>query len=279
MGEIFMHSGMTVGVHGTLDLHPWLEDGHQEMFREKVLDLALVRADAYGWYAPYGWRTASGKKLFHVPDRWLDCDKGGDWSGGDEIRELAWARADIPDEDARYPRLPVLAMTRTLVDALTRVGAVTFTALHSYLPLQITSGDASDDLDDMREWFSLASPSTSIAINVTVTAAPPVTWDSSAETARVHRAVQERLGGAATVEILPPADSSPLPGRARIRALIEGARRAAGFVFHVREWTPDVAVWLTEVTGDALRATGHSAPFEVTASLASVPLRRTAPSS
>lgn len=125
--EAAMHCGTTVGVHGILDRHPWLASADQEELCASVLDLALVRADAYGWHAPYGWRTRTGKKLFHVPDRWLDCDKGGDWSGRNQIGELAWMLADVP-EDARQPRLPVLPMTRTLVDALDRVGTVTFTA-------------------------------------------------------------------------------------------------------------------------------------------------------
>jgi hypothetical protein len=38
-----------------------------------------------------------------------------------------------------------------------------------------------------------------------------------------------------------------------------------------REWSPDVAVWLVEVVGDALRAIGHAERAIVTASLASPP--------
>ncbi|MBQ1160054.1 hypothetical protein KBZ21_18400 [Streptomyces sp. A73] len=262
-----MHCGTTVGVHGLLDRHPWLASGDQGELRASVLDLALVRADAYGWHAPYGWQTRAGKKLFHVPDRWLDCDKGGDWSGRNQIGELAWMRADVP-EDARQPRLPVLPMTRTLVEALDRVGTVTFTALRACLPLQITAGDATDDLDDMREWFSLASPSVAVDIQVTVSAAASRAWESPDEAARVRDAVQERLGAAAEAEIASSADISRMPGRARTRSPLEGARRTAHFVCHAREWTPDVAVWLVDVTGDALRATGHSAPVVVTVSSA-----------
>ncbi|UNZ15868.1 hypothetical protein [Streptomyces sp. 891-h] len=256
---------MTVGVHGILAPNPWLEGSGRHDFRESVLDLALIRAEAYGWHAPYGWRTPTGKKLFHVPDRWLDCDKGGDWAGGTQIRELAWMQADIP-EDARHPRLPVLPLTRMLIDALHRVGSLTFTALQAYLPLQSAAGDASGDLDDMRDWFALAAPTAAVDVHVTVAAAPSVVWDSPEESARVRHAVQERLGTAAEVGAPSQGDTSRFAGRAKTRSPLEGARTVVHFLCRTREWTPDAAVWLVEVTGDALRSTGHTTPVVVTAS-------------
>ncbi|WP_157847762.1 hypothetical protein [Streptomyces violens] len=262
---------MTVGAHGILNRHPWLENGDAEEFRETVMDLALVRAEAYDWHAPYGWRTPQGKKLFPDPQRWLECDKGGDWAGGDEVRELAWMRADIP-EDVRHSRLPVLPMTRMLFDALERVGEVAFTALCTYLPLQITAGDASSDLDDMREWFSLASPSAPVDVHVTVSAAPNAAWDTPEEPARVLTAVQERLGMAAEARMPSRIDAAHLVRRGTSRELLQGTRPTAQFVVRAREWSPEVSAWLTEATGDALRATGHSSPAVVTVSRASSPV-------
>ncbi|MEV0603106.1 hypothetical protein AB0I82_27970 [Streptomyces sp. NPDC050315] len=254
---------MTVGAHGILNRHPWLENGDAEEFRETVMDLALVRAEAYGWHAPYGWRTPKGKKLFHDPERWLECDKGGDWAGGDEVRELAWMRADIP-EDVRHPRLPVLPMTRSLFDALGRVGEVTFTELCTYLPLQITAGDASADWYDMREWFCLASPSAPVEVHVTVSAAPSAAWGAPKEPARVLTALQKRLGVAAEARESSRIDTAYLPRRGTSRELLQGTRPLAQFVIHAREWSPEVAAWLTEATGDALRTTGHASSAVVT---------------
>ncbi|GAA0448346.1 hypothetical protein [Streptomyces olivaceiscleroticus] len=268
-----MHCGTTVGVHGILHRHPWLADADAEELRETVLDLALARADAYGWYAPYGWCTAKGRKARHEPERWLACDQGGDWAGGGEIRELAWMRADIP-EDVRHPRLPVLPMARTLLDALDRVGAVALTALCAHLPLQITAGDASGDLDEMREWFALGPPAASLPVSaaasaeahLTVSAAPSSAWGARHETARVHRAVQERLGGAAEVRIPRTIDAAHLACRETSGELPAGTRPVAQLSVRVREWSADVAMWLIEATGDALRATGHSVPVMVTVS-------------
>ncbi|MEU6118814.1 hypothetical protein ABZ840_30230 [Streptomyces sp. NPDC047117] len=261
---------MTVGVHGTLNRHSWLENADAEEFRETVMDLALVRAEAYGWRAPYGWRTPQGKKLFPDPERWLECDRGGDWTGGDEVRELAWMRADIP-EDVRHPRLPVLPMTRMLSDALGRVGEVAVMALCSYLPLQITGEDASGDLEDMREWFSLASPSAPVDVHVTVSAAPTKAWDAPKEPARVLTAVQERLGTAVEARMPSRNDAANLVRCGTSGELLQGTRPMAQFLVRAREWSPEVAAWLTEATGDALRTTGHSTPAVVTVSHAPSP--------
>lgn len=258
-----MHCGMTVEIHGALAAHPWLDGLDQADFRESVLDLAVERTDAYGWHAPYGWKTSSGKKRFHLPDRWLDCEKGGDWAGDDQPRRLAWMRADIP-EDARHPRLPVLPMTRVLVDALGRVGTVGLAALRTYLPLQITAGDAEGDWEDMRDWFALADPGGAVDVLVTVSAAPSSAWRRESTT-RVRDAVRERVGGAADVRDPSPEAGARQPAGVEERPLVEGARAVVRFGCRAREWSPEVAVWLVEATGDALRATGHTLPVVVTA--------------
>ncbi|MER7396907.1 hypothetical protein ABT381_15505 [Streptomyces sp. NPDC000151] len=258
---------MTVEVHGILNRHHWLENIGEEQLRESTMELSMQRAEAYGWHAPYGWRTRNGKKFFHLPDRWLDCDTGGDWSGAPEIRELAWVQADIP-EDGLYPRLPVLPMARTVFDALTRVGTVDFTALRTYLPLQVAAGDASGDLDDMREWFGLASPAERVDSYLTLSAAPSAAWAAGEWKTRVQSAMTEHLGDVATVEARSKISTSHLAAQATGRSPIEGAQPVGQFLFRTREWTPDVAVWLSEVAGEALRVTGHAVPVIVTVSVA-----------
>ncbi|MEU8570264.1 hypothetical protein AB0C51_18265 [Streptomyces pathocidini] len=240
-----MHCGTTVAVHGILERHPWLEDAGTDEFRETVLDLALARAD-------------------DQDPRWFECDKGGDWSGTDEVRELAWMRADIP-EDVRHPRLPVLSMTRTLFDGLSRVGTVSLAALCAFLPLQVTAGDASDDLDDLREWFALGPPTTSIDVVVTVSAALSPSWNTPGEATRVRDALQTRLGTAAETRTARTVTAEHLARRGTSRRLLEETRPVVQFQVSVREWTPDASVWLIESTGDALRATGHTTPVVVTA--------------
>ncbi|NSC21821.1 hypothetical protein FM076_11670 [Streptomyces albus subsp. chlorinus] len=260
---------MTVEIHGSFKPYPWLERAGEEEFRDSVLDLAMQRADAYGWHAPYGWRSSSGRKFFQVPDRWADCDRGGDWSGRTGIRALAWLRADIPD-DVLLPRLPVLPMARVLTDALERAGEPTVTALRTYLPLQITAGDAEGDWEDMRDWFGLADPSLSVDVLVTVSAAPSSAWGPQ-EASRVRRAVQDHFGTAAEVAAAPQDVTAYLAATGEGQPLIEGARPAVRLLCRVREWSPDVAVWLVEVTGDALKAAGHTIPVIVTASRAQLP--------
>ncbi|WP_344532115.1 hypothetical protein [Streptomyces albiaxialis] len=214
-----------------LEPYPWLA-AEGDTLRERVLDLALARADAPG------------------PDegepRWRACDHGGDWSRASG--ELVWLRADVP-EDVRHPRLPVQPMTRLLVAALGRAGALVLSGVRADLPLQITAGDATGELEDLRDWFALADPSASVGTTLVATGVRA----SRAEAERVRDALRERIAPAAE-----PHDvrgGGPGPDADRLR-------------FHVRtrEWSPEVAVWLVEAAGDALRATGHAVPVTLTAS-------------
>jgi hypothetical protein len=71
---------------------------------------------------------------------------------------------------------------------------------------------------------------------------------------------------------MPTAAMPELPGLATSlsgAALAEGMRRRMVFRCRVREWSPDVAAWVTEVFVDALRASGRTEPVLVTVSCSS----------
>jgi hypothetical protein len=261
-----------VALHGVLDRYPWAEhitcgDTGSEMF-----GLAMRRSEAYGWYSTGGWTYPfegwGEARVVQDPGRWADCLAGGDWTQDGRVRELAWMSADIP-VDVREPRLPILHVTRILSDAVNRIGRVRFTGLHAVLPLQELVGDASDDLEAMRNWFALADPSGSVPVNVTVAAGPQVSRNEKA----VCGAVRERIGDVAEVEVA--ADEIDLSGMADVHGdhgYNKGRERGVmRLVCRAREWSPDVAVWLVEVVGDALRATECAEQVVVTVSLASPP--------
>lgn len=267
-----MYYETLVALHGVLDRHPWAEHLTCDDTGSEIFGLALQRAEAYGWYSTGGWTYAySGwgeARVVQDPGRWADCLAGGDWTQDGKVRELAWMSADIP-VDVRMARLPVLHVARVLSDALHRVGRVRFTGLHAVLPLQELVGDASDDLDAMREWFTLADPSSSVPVSVTVAAGPAASGKASA----VRTAMLERLGGLAGVEVA--AGKVDLSGMADLHGehgYRKGRTRGVlGFVCHPREWSLEAAVWLVEVAGDALRAVGCAEQVVVTVSPASAP--------
>ncbi|MFG2092263.1 hypothetical protein [Streptomyces sp. NPDC048612] len=269
-----MYYETLVALHGVLDRYPWAEHITCDDTGSELFGLAMRRSEAYGWYSTGGWtypfKGWGEARVVQDPGRWADCLAGGDWTQDGRVRQLAWMSADIP-VDVREPRFPVLHVARILSDAVNRIGLVRFTGLHAVLPLQELVGDASDDLEEMRDWFALADPSTSVPVSVTVAAGPAV----SGKAAAVCGAVGERLGGLAEVEVA--AGELDLSGMADARGehgYNKGRERGVmRFACRAREWSPDVAVWLVEVVSDALRATGCAEQVVVTVSLASPPAR------
>lgn len=262
-----MYYETLVAVHGVLDRYPWASHLTCEDTGSELYDLAMRRSEAYGWYSTGGWtyryRGWGEARVVQDPGRWADCLAGGDWTQDGQVRELAWMSADIP-RDVREPRLPVLHVTRILSDALHRLGHVRFTGLHAVLPLHELVGDAGDDLAEMRKWFALADPSASVAVSVTA-ATGTAGWGKEAA---VRDAVAARLGDLADVEVatgrLDLSGMADLDGEHGYRKGRE--RGVLRFTCRVREWSPDVAVWLVEVVGDALRAVGCAEQVVVTAS-------------
>ncbi|MEV0845679.1 hypothetical protein AB0J21_07290 [Streptomyces sp. NPDC049954] len=273
--------GMTVGLYGRLRPYPWTggeggaDDGGEEL-RERLVNLALSRAEAYDWYAPAGLRMRGGRSAHPVPDRWFLCDQGGaDWTVGEDetgpARELLWMRADLPRRIASA-RLPLLPMTRTASDALHRAGDFRLAALRAHLPLHVTAGEADGDWEDMRDWFSLAAPAPTVTVRCAVAVSgeetTPPAWRSGGTAAEVGAVWQTLLGEAVTVAPGAPPATSAAGGGVRYRPYLEPARPVAAYRCRVREWTADAAVWLLETAGEALRRTGHRVPVELTAALA-----------
>lgn len=271
-----MYYETLVALHGVLDRYPWAAHLACDDTGSPLYDLAMRRSEGYGWYSTGGWTYKyegwGEARIVQDPGRWADCLAGGDWTQDGEVRELAWMSADIP-VDVREPRLPVLHIARILSDAVHRIGRVRFTGLHAVLPLHELVGDASDDLEAMRNWFALADPSASVPVTVTV-GAGPTAWGK--ETA-VCSAARERLGDIAEIDVaagrLDVSGMADLHGEHGYNKSRE--RGVLRFTCRTREWSPDVAVWLVEVMGDALRATGCAEQVVVTASLAATPDSRT----
>jgi hypothetical protein len=258
-----------VALHGVLDRYPWAAHVTCDAHGSELFDLAMRRAEAYGWYSTGGWTYAyqgwGEARIVQDPGRWADALAGGDWTQDGTVRELAWMSAEIP-VDVREARLPLLHVARIVSDAVHRIGRVRFTGLHAVLPLGELAGDASEDLLAMRRWFALADPSVSVPVSVTVGAGPAL----RGKEAVVCGAIGERLGAVAGVEVA--AGSLDLSGLAAVggeHGYDKGRERdVLGFRCRVPEWSVDAAVWLAEVVGDALRAGGCAEQVVVTVSVA-----------
>jgi hypothetical protein len=261
-----------VALHGVLDRYPWASHVTCDAHGSELYELAMRRAEAYGWYSTGGWTYQyqgwGEARIVQDPGRWADALAGGDWTQDGKVRELAWMSAEIP-VDVREPRLPLLHVARILSDAVNRLGRVRFTGLHAVLPLRELVGDASDDLRAMRSWFALTDPSASVPVSVTVGAGPVLRGKETA----VCDAVSERLGDIAAAEVA--AGRLDLPGMADVEGehgYDKGRERGLlRLTCRVPEWSVDAAVWLVEVVGDALRAVECAEQVVVTASAASPP--------
>lgn len=265
-----MYYETLVALHGVLDRYPWASHLTCDAHGSELYDLAMRRAEAYGWYSTGGWTYKDQgwgeARIVQDPGRWADALAGGDWTQDGQVRELAWMSAEIP-VDVREPRLPLLHVARILSDAVHRLGRVRFTGLHAVLPLPELVGDASDDFRAMRRWFALTDPSTSVPVSVTVAAGPAMRGQETA----VRDAVRARLGDVAEAEVA--AKRLDLSGMADLdgeHGYDKGRERGVlRFACRVPEWSVDAAVWLVEVVGDGLRAAECSEQVVVTASLAS----------
>lgn len=241
-----MYYETLVALHGVLDRHPWTEHVTCDDHGSELFGLAMNRSDAYGWYSTGGWTYpyrgwGEARIVVQDPGRWADCGAGGDWTQDGRVRELAWMSADIP-LGVREPRLPVL-------------------------PVAELAGDASDALAAMRRWFALADPSRSVPVSVTVADGPALPEKAAA----VRDAMRGRLGDVADVEVATgEVDLSGLADVHGERGYNKSRERGVlRLACRTREWSPEVAVWLVETVGDALRAVGHAERAIVTASSSS----------
>ncbi|GAA2240181.1 hypothetical protein GCM10010145_02250 [Streptomyces ruber] len=249
---------LVLGVHGILDQHPWVDRVRTEDdLDEDVFSLVTKRASAYGFSS-----TLLGKAAAHL-ELWEHNDADGDWAQDGRVRQLAWLQATLPGRP-RGRRLPLLPAVTVLTDALHRVGTVRFTGLHAVVPLRGVA-DVRAELATVADWYALADPDGSAVLTVTVSARPSAGLagrDAEVREAALARTYERMTVEAASLPGPPPGLASPLAGEMQTT----GMRQALAFRCGVREWSPDVAAWTTEIFADALRATGTAEPVLVTVS-------------
>ncbi|MCX5236105.1 hypothetical protein OG824_12930 [Streptomyces prunicolor] len=133
---------MTAEVYGVLREHAWIgQVGADHDLDADLFGPAVKRAAAYGWSST---RFSAGAEL--GGQRWGHADAGGDWSQDGRVRQLAWLTV-YPATDLREQHLPVLPLTRVMVDSLGRVGELAFTGLTVRVPMRL----APDTRFDLRE--------------------------------------------------------------------------------------------------------------------------------
>ncbi|WP_447035612.1 hypothetical protein [Streptomyces sp. DSM 118878] len=281
---------VVVGLHGTLRLHPWFDRvvtrdtdpdvdadadtdaGAEGSVEEDLLFLAVDRAGSYGWRTVGGLLHEDGEVTAeHEPTAWAHEEVGGDWTQDGEVHRLAWLGAGVRTDPPR-PGLPVRPIALVLSEALARVGAVTFTGLHALLPLRATERDTAFHQIELAPWFGLADPDARYEVVVTVSCRPGEGGADEHDAAALCEAVREKSQGA--VDVFAPVTKGGLPGLdLDLDGAVhtEGMREAIRFGCGTREWSPDMAVWLVEMTAEALRDAGRLAPVVVTASLTARP--------
>jgi len=132
---------MTAEVYGVLREHAWIGHAADHDLDADLFALAVKRAAAYGWSST---RFSAGAEL--GGQRWGHADAGGDWSQDGRVRQLAWLTV-YPATDLREQHLPVLPLTRVMVESLGRVGELDFTGLTVRVPMRL----APDTRFDLRE--------------------------------------------------------------------------------------------------------------------------------
>ncbi|MFF9900451.1 hypothetical protein [Streptomyces longispororuber] len=269
---------VVVGLHGVLRRHPWFdrvvaqdperadEEGSVE---EDVLFLAVDRAGAYGWQSVGGLLHEGGEVTAeYEPTAWAHQEVGGDWAPGGGVRRLAWLGAGVlADAPAGLP--PVRPIALVLSETLARVGTVTFTGLDALLPLGAAGRGTAFHQVELAPWFGLADPEARHEVVVTVSCRPGEGGAERGDAEALRAAVREAGRGVVDVHAPTPA-AGPPPGLALDldrTVHTQGMHEALRFGCTTREWSPDVAVWLTETVAEALRGAGRRAPAVVTVSL------------
>lgn len=233
---------MTVAIHGVLREPPWITQvAADHDLAEDLLSPVVKRAAAYGFSST---RVAAGAEL--GGQRWGYAGAGGGWSQDGQVRQLGRLTV-YPATGLREQHLPVLPMTRVLIDALHRLRHMGFAGLSVSVPVQLAP-DTGFDLVGEADWYALAAPDGRTRVLATVTVR-----DDVAE--QVGELASQKGHGLLQVQRTPQSDRRPpAPGHG-VGHDGGGAVRSV-FVCDVLEWTPDAASWLTEVFIDSLRAAG-----------------------
>ncbi|GCD48376.1 hypothetical protein [Streptomyces paromomycinus] len=287
-----------VGLHGFLTPFPWFDrvverddegaggaEDAEGSVEEDVLGSVVDRAGAYGWQTVSSWLTEDGRTTAaHEPTAWAHEEVGGDWTQDGRIHQLGWLQAGVLTDSPR-PGLPLRPIVLVLTEALTRVGAMTFTGVHAVLPLAAVERNTAFQQAELAPWFGLADPDARHEVVVTVSCRTGTggaghgglgMGDAEAVCEAVREMAQETVGFSVSVD-------SPGSGGRNRGALLErpgldldldagvhtvGMREVLRWDCRTREWSPDIAVWLVEMVVEGLRRSGRSVPVAVTASLA-----------
>jgi hypothetical protein len=225
---------MIMGIHGRLELEPWMERAVGD-YDEDAFSLVVKRTLAYG-LAAFNGRDAP--RL-----RWVHKDAGGDWTGDDKIRQLAWLEVGVAEGFDRL-RLPIQPAVTVLRDVLNRLGRFTFTGLHAILPVHLAV-DARADLAVMQEWLALADPDGDEEFIVSVA--------TETEAPDLRESVREYE--LLTVEPT-SAKGTGLAGLIAGQAQLERLTFDQHFACRAPEWSLDAATLATEVFTEALRVAG-----------------------
>ncbi|NUK25845.1 hypothetical protein HRW23_26480 [Streptomyces lunaelactis] len=258
MSEANLPAPMIMGVHGVLTLNPWVSPEHEDVF-----GLVVRRTVSYGWSSFH----ASG------PDgvRWGHNEADGDWEQDQRVRQLAWLQVDVADAP-RGQRLPVLPAATVLGDSLNRIGRFRFTGLHTVAPLY-EAPDSRADLAYAAEWFALADPAASAEFTLSVASTKAA--DLPGHAPDILAAALERAHGQLGIEAAPLSSRQGLPASPAEAGLglplageLETTHLQCGQAFRcvTREWSLDMAAWVTEIFIDALRGTGTTHPALITVS-------------
>ncbi|MFJ9029182.1 hypothetical protein ACIRQP_11785 [Streptomyces sp. NPDC102274] len=258
--DVYLAPTMILGVHGVLDLEPWIRRAHEDdSLEEDMYSLVVKRTVAYGLSSFH----AGGPE----GERWGHNDAGGDWTQDAKVHQLAWLQVAVT-EDLRGQRIPVQPAATVLRDVLTRVGRFRLTGLHTLAPLHLAP-DGRADLVDAAAWFALADPDPGASADLTVSVWATEAAGLPGRASDVLAAAQERTYDAMTIRPAPAEaatataqDGLALPLAGEVQT--EGMRPALAFRCRAPEWSLDVAAWTTEIFVDALRSIGTTTPALIT---------------
>lgn len=244
---------MLVGVHGTLDLHPWTAAARDSNELVDAFSLLATRSAMLGM-ASFG----SGQGAPATP-RWGHADADDTWDHDGPERDLLWYHVTVPPTDDVAPhRLPIQALLDVVDSSLRRLGTANVRAVRGFLPLQLARASWRE-LTSSSSWFQLAPPPTS-----------PITVDISVEAGERARItdhideITETLAEAVGDQMqVGPRSEVSMPPRFPTWETFPTHRRSdtVGFRCSVREWSIPLAAWLLEAITNASLEVGIDDPL------------------
>lgn len=238
-----VHASMSVGIHGTLDMHPWIAAARDRGELVDAFSLLAMRSSALGMASFGNAQDTSGTS------QWGHADADDTWDQDGPARDLVWHHVVVPpsDEVARL-RLPIQSLLSVVDSSLDRLGTTSVHAVRAFLPLQLAR-QSWRELTHGHGWLALAAPRAgSITVDITIEAS---------ERARIT----ERIGD--VVNVLAQAVGDDVDVRIRPGIVMPsrfstwetlpmyGRRDVVGLRCDVQEWSTPFAAWLIEVIVNA----------------------------